>query len=178
MSWVFRVVWLALPLAAGPAAEAALAPWPPAAQTLAAVVAWASWAGVLVGLLAPRPLGLTAARLVAPGFLGAAVAAAPAATAAETAAAVAVTLLAGGLAVLPETAAFLVNGAAYGDERRSPLRLPGVIALVVAPLAVALTLAGAVSGPLLLAHEQWLAGGLVTAVGLPVAAFLVRSLHS
>jgi hypothetical protein len=44
-------------------------------------------------------------------------------------------------------------------------------------LAWAVAVAGLVTGPLLLADQTWVWGGVATAVGLPVALLLLRSLH-
>jgi hypothetical protein len=71
-----------------------------------------------------------------------------------------------------------VNGPAYPNERRYPLRVPGLLLLGPLELAWAVTVAVPVTGALLLAARSWLAGGIVLAVGLPVVAVLARSLHN
>src|SRR6516225_8788521 len=64
--WAVRVVWVILPLAAGPAYGSALHPYSEPVRATAVVLLWAGWAGVLVGTLVPHPVGLTALRLAAP----------------------------------------------------------------------------------------------------------------
>jgi hypothetical protein len=70
-----------------------------------------------------------------------------------------------------------VNGPAYPNERRFPLRAPGPLLLGPIELAWAVAVTGLVTGPLLLADESWVLGGIATAIGLPVAWLLLRSLH-
>ena len=63
--WCARLSWALLPLAAGDALADALADWS-RAGVVATVLLWGAWAAGLVALLAPRPWGLTALRVVAP----------------------------------------------------------------------------------------------------------------
>ena len=180
--WVLRILWLSLPLVAGPAAEPTLDAWASGTRALAASLLWSAWAVVLVGLLAPRPAALTALRLVAGGFAAAAVTATatadPGPGALEAGAAIGSTLGLAGASLLPEVGEFLVNGVAYGDERRFLLRPSRPVGWVALPLAVLLAAGGASAGPLLLA-DGGLGLGLATcALGLPVAALLTRSVHS
>lgn len=176
--WLVRAAWLVLPVAAGPAASSALRGWPGAPRTLAAVLAWAAWTVVLVSALAPRPAGLTALRVAGPAFFVLAVVAAPSVGAADAAGALVSTALAAALALSPEVAASYANGLAYGDEARFPLRTPAALALGPAPLAAAAVAAGFTAGPLLIADGRVVAGGVATALGVPLAARIVRSLHA
>jgi hypothetical protein len=145
-------------------------------QTTVGVLAWAAWTIVLVGLLVRRPIALTALRLVAPlAFAACLIAAVDRERGVVALGLSGVPLV---LAFLPETGAWLVNGAAYGFERRYPLRAPG--ALLAGPLELAWMVfaAGVTAGPLLLAAEQWIAGALVTAVGVFLAFVSARALHA
>ena len=54
-------------------------------------------------------------------------------------------------------------------ERRLLLRPPAATAFALTPLAWAATIAGSISGPLLLAAERWVLGAVVLVVGLAVA---------
>lgn len=170
-----RLAWLSLPVTTGTVLADALDERSTAVVATASVLAWAAWAlGVLV-LLVPRPLGLTALRLMGPAGFGAAVWAA-----ADTEGGYVLAVLAAApllLAYLPEVGEWMVNGAAYGYERRYPLRAPGALLLGPIPLAGAATLAGVLAGPLLLAAEQWVAGVAALVVGLPGAALCARALH-
>jgi hypothetical protein len=172
---LLRASWVVLPLAAGSAFADALDGASTPVRTLASGGLWAAWAAVVVATLVPRPLGLTALRVVAPAALVALVAAA--AGGHTSAAGLAVAAVAVVLALTPEVASVFVNGAAYPNERRFPLRAPGPLLLGPLPLAWAVVVAGACAGPLLLAARQWVAGVAAVAVGFPAAWFLVRSLH-
>jgi hypothetical protein len=177
--WVVRIVWVVLPLTAGPAYGSALHPYSQPVRITAVVLLWAGWAAVLVGTLVPHPIGLTALRLAAPAAVITAAAAAitnrP--TALASAAAIASTLLAFAVAMAPATGMMYANGAAYPNERRYLLRAPGPLLLGPLGLAWAITIGAPAAGALLLAAGAWLAGAIVLVAGLPVAVILARALH-
>lgn len=177
--WLIRAGWLALPFAAGPAYGAALHQHSDAVRLAATILLWAGWVTVLVGTLVPHPLGLTALRSGAPAAALAAVAAAvtgrPSALAAG--AALAVTGVDLVLAFAPPTGALFVNGPAYPNERRYPLRPPGPLLLGPIELSWLVVVGTPVAGVLLLAARAWIAGALVLLLGLPSAVVLARSLH-
>lgn len=178
-AWPVRAVWLVLPLVTGPAISAALDEASRPVQVVASVGTWAGWATVLVATLVPTTVSLTALRVAAPS----AVVAALAALVAEGIEPATVLGLAGALvaalvALAPETAEAFVDGSSYGDERRLPLRTP--VGLLAGPVELAwlAVVAGLATGPLLLAAEQWVAGGAALAVGLPAAVWGGRVLHT
>ena len=72
------------------------------------------------------------------------------------------------------TGAVFVNGSAYGDERRLPLRPPAALLLGPLELAWAVCVIGTVAGPLLLAAGSWIVGALALVVGWPAAWFAAR----
>jgi hypothetical protein len=180
LPWLVRAMWVVLPVTAGPAFASALHRHSHPVQTVAAAVLWLSWATVLIGTLVPHPLGLTALRVVAPAAVVAAALAAATGRPSPLAdlGALASTLLALAVALAPETGRLYVNGPAYPNERRYPLRIPGLLLMGPLELAWAVTIAVPVTGALLLASRAWVAGGVVLAVGLPVVAVLARSLHN
>ena len=165
-------------LTAGPAAAAALDPWSSASRTLVSVVLWAAWGVGLVATLVPRPLALTALRAGAGLAVLVAALAAPEASGAEGLAALAGAVAVAGLALLPAVGLAFVNGAAYGDERRFPLRLPPALLLGPLPLAVPALGLAALGGPLLLAEGRTMAGIITVALGWPLTFGLARSLYS
>jgi hypothetical protein len=169
-----------LPFTVGPVLAAALDPRSTPVRTTASVGLWLGWGLVVVAMLVPRDVGLTVVRVVAPAALVAAIAAVLDGDASRLAGAVAVSsaTIAVALAFLPEVGWAFVNGSAYGDERRHLLRAPGVLLMGPLPLAWAALVAGVVTGPLLLAAEQWVAGGVATVVGFAVAVVVARALHS
>ena len=178
--WILRVVWLALPLAAGTAASSALGSLDGASDVVGAALLWLAWGAGLIALLEPRPVGLTAIRVVAPTFVVLAFAIALAGTASAIAAwgAVIATVVAALLVADPAFALRAVNGASYGDERRHPLRTPPGLYLAPVPLARALVAAGIAAGPLLLADGAIVAGLASLVLGWPVAALAARALHT
>lgn len=188
-TWVFRVVWATLPLAAGPTLADALDPRSQAVRTVASVALWLGWAAVLAASLVPSTVSLTVIRVLAPA---AAVATAwatldhpSAATGGVTGAvtvadvvALVVTAVAAVVVMDARIGDRFVDGSSYGPERRLALRVPAPVLLGPLELTWAASLAGALAGPLLLASRQWVAGGIATVVGLVVVFWAARSLHA
>jgi hypothetical protein len=176
--WLLRVAWVTLPLTAGPAASAAVRDWSDATRVVAEVLLWGAWAIGLLATLAPRPETLTALRVVAPAFAVAAVLAVlgggPSALAATGA--ILATLVCSVLASGHDIAIASANAAAYGDERRYPLRTPPALFLGPLPLARLLVAGAFVAGPLLLADGDIVAGIVAVVVGAAVVYVLSRSL--
>jgi hypothetical protein len=165
-------------ITAGPAAADVLDSWSAAPRAVASGLLWAAWGVVLLACFAPRPLGLTVLRATAPAALVLAVASAPATTPGRAVLAVAGIAVAAGLAFTPAVGYRFVNGAAYGEERRFPLRVPPALLIGPVPVAGVLTAAGVLAGPLLLADERWLAGAVAVAVAVPVVRAAGRSLYA
>ena len=176
--WPLRVLWLVLPLVAGPALADALADRARSLQVVASLLAWAGWVVGLAAVSILRSITLTVARIVVPGSLAVAVWAAvgadrPAVAAAGVgAAALCVLLLAA-----PGVSDSFVDGSSYGTERRVALKIPLPLLLLPVPLSWVAVAAGAVTGPLLLAASQWVAGGIAVVVGVPLVALGARQLH-
>ena len=176
--WPARITWGLLPLLLGPALGDALAEHSLAVARTASGLAWVTWAGVLVAVVLPTTVSLTALRIAAPTALGVANWAAITGDA-GVAGAVAVggAALALVAAFSPLTGDVFIDGSSYGDERRFALRVPTALVFGPVPLAGIGAVAAPIAGPLLLAAEQWLAGAVVLAVGVPVAVVSVRALH-
>ncbi len=176
--WIARVLWATLPVTAGIAAADTLDGWSAGPGITGAVLLWLAWATGLVALLAPRPLGLTALRAIAPAFVALAlvVVVGDPADVDAIVAIVAAALAAAG-ALSPPVAIASVDGASYGDERRYPLKVPPALFLGPLPLAPPVIAAGIAAGPLLLADGR-LAAGALALLGLPVAVLAARSLHT
>ncbi|TML85915.1 MAG: hypothetical protein E6G06_21595 [Actinobacteria bacterium] len=173
--WVVRVSWIALPFTAGPPLADALDAASRPVQLVASSGLWTGWAVGVVAVLVPHPLSLTALRIVAPASVVAVVAAATADH--VSALALVWATVSATWAFAPAFGLACVNGPAYPNERRFPLRVPG--ALLVGPLVLAwaLAIAGVTVGPLLVATRQWVAGAIAIVVGAPVAVLLTRSMH-
>jgi len=143
--WGLAAMWALVPLVAGPALAEALDPHSHLFRSTASVGLWLIWAATLVATLVPRTVTLTLVRIVAPA---AAVATAWAAAAtpslgADDALALAITVATAALAFAPAVGDAFVNGSSYGDERRLPLRAPGVLLLGPIELTWAVVVAGA-----------------------------------
>jgi len=173
--WVLRVWWAALPFTCGPALADALDPASSAVRTLASVALWAGWALGLAATLVPHPVSLTVMRVLAPAATAAAIAAAFGDS--TPVLAIAWTAIATALVFAPDAGVIWVNGPAYPNERRFPLRAPAPLLLGPVLIAWALAVAGVVTGPLLLAAGQWVVGAIAVVIGFPVAWLLLRSLH-
>ncbi len=171
-----RLSWLALPFTAGTAIADALAGRSDEVQVVAALLLWAAWAAVILGQLVPRPSGLVGVRVGAVGVALGVLWAADSALDWWVGGMHALVMLA--LALVPVTGEWLVNGAAYGYERRYLLRAPAPVLAGPMALATVLLPVGLTAGPLLLAARQWLVGALALGLGLPLAAVLFRALHS
>jgi hypothetical protein len=176
--WPARATWALLPLVVGPALGDALDGSSRAVALTGSVLAWGTWAVVLVAVLIPRTVSLTVLRIAAPAGLAAANwAALTGDRGASDVAAVAWAAVTVVAAFAPTTGDSFVNGSSYGDERRMPLRVPGALLLGPLPLAWVAVVVPPVGAPLLLAAKQWVAGGLLAAAGVPVAVVAARALH-
>jgi hypothetical protein len=178
--WALRIAWLALPLTAGPAVSDALAEWSSGPRIAGSVLLWVAWAVGLLATLAPRPIALTVLRALAPAFVVVAVVVVIGADVSTLAAAGALlgTLAVAALAMHPDVAMHAVNGIAYGDEQRFPLRTPVPLFFGPLPLVRAVAVGGLVVGPLLLADGDAAASGVALALGLPASYFAFRALHT
>ncbi len=175
--WVLRLLWLILPLTVGIAAGELLDGSSTPVGLVAAIGLWGLWAVGLVACLVPTTVALTVARLLAPApvVLGViALVADP-----GVAAAIAVV---GGVAVAviafhPQVGRAFVQGSAYGDEARFPLRPPGQLVLGPLPVLWAVLAASVAGGPLLLAARQWAVGAVVSVVAIGLLVVLPRRFH-
>ncbi|HUQ38977.1 MAG TPA: hypothetical protein VM030_02400 [Acidimicrobiales bacterium] len=158
VTWVTRALWIGL------AFTVALDVSRPVA-----VVLWTAWAVVVVATLVTHPVSLTALRVAAPASVLAALAAASP---------VAVGWAVGTAAVVYSPALGLahVNGSAYPNERRFPLRLPGQL-LFAAPLAW-LLLVGVPAAALVAAERDAIAiSGVLGLAAVGLGVVLARALH-
>lgn len=175
MLWLLRVAWATLPATAGAALADALDAWSPSPRVVAAVLLWVVWSIGLLGVFVPRPVSVTAVRVIAPIGVALAVVATRSTSTANGVLAATCALLASVLVALPWLAEAGLNALAYGDERRFPLKVPPALFLGPLPLSVALLGAALSTGPLLLADRRVGWGLVALAVGLPLALVLWRA---
>lgn len=173
------LLWIVMPFVAGPAFADALVDRSRPVQLVLSTGLWMVWAAALLALLVPRTVSLTVCRIIVPASVPAAFAALLAAPTIGATQLVAVfAALATTIVVLaPSTGHVMVNGSSYGDERRFPLRAPAALLLGPIELAWVVCVAGAVSGPWLLAAQAWFAGGAALLVGWPACFVAARALH-
>ena len=177
MPWVARVGWIAVAVVGGSAVDAAVDGRSSAVAWTTAVGAWSIWAAVALALAIASVRSLTVARLGVPLAL-------LATAAAGLAGAPAVDLLLLGVPALVSAAAVgsaefgrrFVQASAYGDEERFPLRFP-VAAGAAAMVSWLVWAPSSVAGPLLLAAEQWIVGGLLTVIAIAGVVFLLPRWH-
>lgn len=178
-AWPVRIVWLLLPIVAGPAVGALLDGRSRPVGWVTGGLAALGWAGGLVATLVPHPVGLTALRVLGPAALALAVWAALSGDASPGAgvAAVAGTLVACLTIATGATTDAFVDGSSYGAERRFGLRVPASLLLGPLPLAWLAVVGGVAAGPLLVAGGVPVLGAVLVVVGWPLAIAAARPLH-
>lgn len=177
--WPQRLLWFVLPALMGPGLLDGVAGHSTAVQRVVEYGAWGAWFLGLVSLFAPSTVTLTLLRTVAPAavagplLIGLTAATWPGSLLVSLAAGV----IAAGVMFLAVTGDPMINGSAYGSERRMALRPPASLLLGPLYLVWLAVFAGVVTGPLLLAAGHRPAGVAATVVGAPVVVLGVRSLH-
>lgn len=179
MLWALRVGWLAMPLAVGPAVAHGLDGTSAPVTVVSTAMVWLGWGVVLVAVLVPRTVSLTALRIGAPAALAVAlwVSARSGVGPAEIVAVAWAAAVVGFVLFVPQLSDAFVDGSSYGPERRMALRTPGLLLLGPVELTWALTVASLAGGPLLLAARQWIVGVLTIGAGALAARHGVRALH-
>lgn len=173
--WALRVIWFVLgPVLAGTVGEA-FESFSRPVGVVAVVLVWIGWVAGLLAVLVPSPLGLTVIRVVAPAGLAAAALGALGGD--PDPLAIGISAVASVIALSAPLGDDFVDASSYGPERRLPLRVPGPLLLGPIPLAWLAIVTGVAVGPLLLAGRAWIAGAILTVVGLPLAVVAARALH-
>lgn len=175
--WIVRAAWAVLPFVTGPGLAGALDTRSVAVRTAASALLWGAWATTLCASLVAHPVSLTILRLATPAAVAVASWAANQENGAGGLLAIAATLPAAALAYLPETGEAFVNGPAYPNERRFPLRVPTPLLFGPLALAWALALGTPVAAVLVLAARQWVPGAVLAAAGAAAAFILGRAMH-
>jgi hypothetical protein len=176
--WGARLLWAGLALLLAPAIGQALDDQSRAVQVTGTVGAWAVWFVALVALLLPNAVSLTIVRMITPGAVLVALAAGMAgATVTAFALGLASSAVVTLLTFSGEVGQRFVQGSAYGDEARFPLRPPGPLLLGPIPLLWLLTAVAVMAGPLLLAARAWLLGVAVTVLATGLCFLAGTRLH-
>lgn len=175
--WVARLAWVVVAVVGGTAIESAVDDRSSPVAWTAAIGGWGLWAVAALGLAIASVWSLTVVRVVVPLALAATVAAGVGgATAIEL-------VLLGGPAIVASAAVMTaefgrqyVQASAYGDEERFPLRVP-VGAGLAAVVAWVLWATAAITGPLLVAAESWVAGVVLCVLAVAGAVLLGPRWH-
>jgi hypothetical protein len=177
--WPLRALWLAAPLVVGRGLDEAFQRFDSPGPVIAEVLVWAAWFAGLVAALVPSTASLTAIRALSPGTAGLAVLAGTATgdwsprllTALGFAAVIAAACY------LPIVGDRMINGSAYGSERRMALRPPAFALLGPVQLAWCTVFAGLVAGPWLVASGRYPLGAAAGVAGAGAAWLGLRVLH-
>lgn len=163
---MLRVLWAALAVVMGFTIGSTDDQVSEAAGFVSASGWWLTVAVVVVSLVVPSAVGLTVVRMISPLTPVIAVAALVfGAAVGWAAAAIALSVVVALLALSGEVGEVMVQGSAYGAERRFPLRSPAPLLLPVV-LTWLLWAASVVASALLIAATQWLWFTLTCTVAL------------
>ncbi len=178
--WPMRIAWLALPVVMGFGFSDLLARRSDMIALTAEVGLWVGWFIGLVAVLAPSTVALTVLRIAAPATLAALLVALIAdgwEFSIPVIVAIGGALAVTAIALSAFTGDVMVNGSSYGPERRMALRPPAALLLGPLQLVWLIVVAGLMTGPLLIAAEQTVAGVIAAIVGAAAAIAGTRSLH-
>ena len=171
--WALRVLWAATAVLGGFALSGALDDHGGAGATVVTVLWWLAVAAVMVALVVPTGTGLAVTRTLVPTALPAlALVLGAGGDILTTVAALVIALVATVVALSAEVGEAFVQAAAYGAERRFPLRLPAAVAPFLG-LAWMMWSTAAVLGLVFLAAEKWVLGVVFVAVAAALAVLLV-----
>lgn len=176
--WPARAIWLAAPLTIGSALSQVLQSEASTPALIVEIALWIAWFAVLVAVLAPSPRSLTAARVMGPAAFGVCVLVGFAGYwTGETLLGLGWAALFTAIVFLPTVGDQMINGSAYGSERRMTLRPPAFVLLGPAQLAWLLIFCGLVGWAVLILSERY----VLSAVGAVVGAAAIwaggRVLH-
>lgn len=177
--WPLRVLWLIAPLALGHGLGPELDRFDHPGPVVAEGWLWAGWFVGLVATLAPSAISLTVIRVLAPATIavGLVTGVAAGSWTGRLLTALAYGILVTAVCYLPVVGDRMVNGSAYGSERRMTLRPPAFTLLGPVELAWLVVVAGLITGPFLLAAGRYVLGGLAVIVGAAAAWLGGRVLH-
>ncbi|MGH1493068.1 MAG: hypothetical protein ACRBK7_27345 [Acidimicrobiales bacterium] len=176
--WPARVLWLLAPLTVGTGLTDALESQASTPGLIVEIALWLSWFAVLVAALTPSPRSLTICRIAGPVAIGATILAGLADSWSSS------RLVGLGFAVLFSAVSFLptfgdhmINGSAYGSERRMALRPPAFVLIGPAQLAWLMVFFGLTAAPMLILAERFALAAVAIIVGAAAVWAGGRVLH-
>jgi len=174
--WALRMVWTVVAAVGAVAVQGAADGRTGTAGTVGAVAWWLVVGAMLVTLVVPAAAGLAVARALTPLALGVAVVVrvldAPIGVGGAM---IALALIANALVMSAEAGEAFVQGSAYGQELRFPLRPPAAM-LPAVGLSWLLWASAMVAATVLLAARQWVLGAVLAVAGAAATWWVFRGL--
>ncbi len=180
-SWiyVFRLAWIPIPLLGYGVFGSALDGKSEPLQVTVSLSLWILWSVVLLISLIPSASLLTLYRVIVPISV---VAAIWGSITAEMNTSSILLLFCSAIclsiSLLPSIGFWFINGSAYGDEVRIPLRAPGPLLLGPVPLAWIVVASNLIFSIILLSSQNYVSGFIVLATGSGLSYFSCRSLSA
>lgn len=176
--WALRVLWFLAPLAAGIQLRSSLDRLDSPGRWLMEGVLWLGWFVGSVATLTPHPVSLTIIRSLAPTVAGVGVLlGVSVGWTSGLVAAIGYGGLLTAVSLLPTIGDVMVNGSAYGSERRMALRTPAVAYLGPIPVAWSAIFIGLTGWALLFNGVHPVAGLVAAIVGAALVWFGSRLLY-
>ncbi len=180
-SWIyaFRLAWIPIPLLGYEVFGSALSGESESVQVTVALSLWILWSIVLLISLIPSASLLTVYRVVVPISV---VASIWSSIEAEMSASSILLLFCSAIclsiSLLPSIGFWFINGSAYGDEVRIPLRAPGPLLLGPVPLAWIVIASSLIFSIILISSQKYVFGFIVFTIGSGLSYFSYRSLSA
>jgi len=180
-SWIyaFRLAWIPIPLLGYEVFGSALSGESESVQVTIALSLWILWSIVLLISLIPSASLLTVYRVVVPISV---VASIWSSIEAEMSASSILLLFCSAIclsiSLLPSIGFWFINGSAYGDEVRIPLRAPGPLLLGPVPLAWIVIASSLIFSIILISSQKYIFGFIVFTIGSGLSYFSYRSLSA
>jgi len=176
--WPLRAAWLLAPVLAGSGIGVLIQRFGDTGRTLTEGWFWLLWFAGMLAALVPTTLSLTAIRVLAPGLgITLLITGVLEGFGSSILLGVVYSIVATGVAYMPIVGDQMVNGSAYGSERRMALRPPAFALAGPIQLAFGAVIAGLGIGPWLIAAGRYWLGVPLLILGLGLAWAGFRVLH-
>ena len=178
-SWiyVFRLAWIPIPLLGYEVFGSALSSKSASVQTTVALSLWILWSIVFLISLIPSASLLTVYRVVVPISVVASIwSSIEAEMNASSILLLFCSAICFSISLLPSIGFWFINGSAYGDEVRIPLRAPGPLLLGPVPLAWIVVASSLIFSIIFLSSQKYVFGFIVFTIGSGLSYFSYRSL--
>jgi hypothetical protein len=145
-------------------------------KILTQIALWSLWSILLLCVMVPSSISLTALRLVAPAHSSVALIIVVAEPSASSIIVLALSAAMTSFAFMAEIGAYFVQKSAYGDEMRFLLRSPTPMAAVQL-ITWMLWVGSAIVGALALVNRAWIAGGILVTLAVVGVVLLPPRFH-